>query len=180
MSLWDSYPYGASWYSWRPGYDWDKVTINNTTVIYLIISASTFGDLKRLTCCYSLILAVSQSLSIKCPFKLLSLLKRATFKGKNMLSIGSVFFSLIVAIFKTLFSLLQNIHYRSKVGFNDTDINILRMCVHKTELQTVFHGLIFCEFCFYLQQRQIKYPPNKSILRQHGQKYSVYKLYIID
>ena len=25
MSLWDSYPYGASWYSWKPGYDWNKV-----------------------------------------------------------------------------------------------------------------------------------------------------------
>ena len=64
MSLWDSYPYGASWYSWRPGYNWDKVTLNNTTVIHLIFAASTFGDFKRLTWCHSLILAVSQSLSI--------------------------------------------------------------------------------------------------------------------
>ena len=25
MSLWDSYPYGAAWYSYRAGYDWNKV-----------------------------------------------------------------------------------------------------------------------------------------------------------
>ena len=25
MSLWDSYPYGAAWYSQKPGYDYDKV-----------------------------------------------------------------------------------------------------------------------------------------------------------
>ena len=25
MQLWDNYPYGASWYRWRPGYNWDEV-----------------------------------------------------------------------------------------------------------------------------------------------------------
>ena len=27
MSLWDSYPYGAGWYHYKAGYDWNKVCI---------------------------------------------------------------------------------------------------------------------------------------------------------
>ena len=47
------------------------------------------------------------------PLKLLSILIVATFKEKNM---GSIFFPLIVAIFKT-FPLLLNILYCLKVVF---------------------------------------------------------------
>jgi hypothetical protein len=25
MTVWDQYPFGASWYTWRPGYKWNEV-----------------------------------------------------------------------------------------------------------------------------------------------------------
>ena len=39
------------------------------------------------------------------PTEVISILIGATFKGKNMLPMGSIFFTLIVAPFKTLLSL---------------------------------------------------------------------------
>ena len=41
--------------------------------------------------------------SISCPLKILSIIIGATLKGKNMLPMGSIFFPLIVAPFKTFF-----------------------------------------------------------------------------
>ena len=51
---------------------------------------------------------------------LIYIFKGATFKGKNMLPIGSIFFPLIVAHFKTGF-LFVEIYSTIKKWFYDTD-----------------------------------------------------------
>ena len=76
------------------------------------------------------------------PFKVIfSIFTGVTFKGKNMLPMGNIFFSLIVAP-------LINILRRSKIGFDSTDTNILRVCLSiycllLAEFKIVFCGLIF-------------------------------------
>ena len=61
---------------------------------------------------------------------LFSTLIWATLKGKNMLPmIGSTFLPLIVELLKMRFPLrCKKLLY--KIVFDDTDANILRMCVH--------------------------------------------------
>ena len=55
---------------------------------------------------------------------------RATFKGKNMLTMGSIYFSLIVEYFKSFSPLCSYALYHSKVRFsNITDSNIFRVCI---------------------------------------------------
>ena len=69
------------------------------TVNHIIFVSSKFVDFKRMTYWSSLILAVSQFNAL---LNVFSIFKGTTFKGKN---IGSIFFPLIVALFKTWFPL---------------------------------------------------------------------------
>ena len=68
--------------------------------------------------------------SISCPLKLLSIIIGATFKGKNMLPMRSIFFPLIVTPFKTWFLYGETYSTISKVDFDNTDTNILRVYVY--------------------------------------------------
>ena len=62
------------------------------------------------------------------PFKFIfySILLGATLTGKNMLPIGSIFFPLIVAPFKTCFLYLEIYLTFQKLVYDHTDTNILR------------------------------------------------------
>ena len=87
------------------------------------------------------------------PFiKLFSFLKGATLKGKNMLPIGSIFLTLIVALFKVWFSQHGNRHYHSKLVYqyryqNTKDVFPF-IAFYVSDFKTVFYDLIFWRLMF--------------------------------
>ena len=81
--------------------------------------------------------------------KEISILIGATFKGKNMLPMGSIFFPLIVAPVKTWFPLCWNILHHSKVDYTCTSIlggvpiycllcNWLQNCISQSHILAIF------------------------------------------
>ena len=83
-----------------------------------------------------------------------------------MLPMGSIFFLLIVAPYKTCFSLIERFSAIQKLGFDDTDTDILRTCVRlllivQLNLKLYFADSYFGDFCFYLQ---IKIPAKYKCL----------------
>ena len=62
---------------------------------------------------------------------LFSILIWDTLKGKNMLPMGSMFFPLIVSLLRyTVFLYVETNSTVQKLVFDDTETNILKMCVH--------------------------------------------------
>ena len=71
-----------------------------------------------------------------------------------MLPLGNIIFALIVAPFKMCFR--WNKLFRTKVDFDDTETNKLRVCVHlllivKLILKLYFLVSYFGDVCFYCQ-----------------------------
>ena len=79
---------------------------------------------------------------------LCSILIGASLKGKNTLPMGSVFFPLIVAPFKTSFFNMETEQlYRSKVGLS-VKIQMYQHVFHLFEFKSVFLSLLFWRFLF--------------------------------